>query len=58
VKRYADLRGQAIAAVTTYSDEVRAGIYPGPEHVYSIEPGELSELRETLGSINTSEDQS
>ncbi|MCX6388082.1 MAG: 3-methyl-2-oxobutanoate hydroxymethyltransferase [Solirubrobacterales bacterium] len=58
VKRYADLRGQAIAAVTTYSDEVRAGIYPGPEHVYSIEPGELSELRETLGSINASEDQS
>ncbi|MEI7559818.1 MAG: 3-methyl-2-oxobutanoate hydroxymethyltransferase [Actinomycetes bacterium] len=57
VKRYADLRGEAIAAVTTYSDEVRAGIYPGPEHVYSIEPSELSELRETLGSINTPADE-
>ncbi len=35
VKRYADLRGALAAAATQYADEVRGGVYPGPEHSYS-----------------------
>lgn len=35
VKRYANLREQVAAAVQSYTDEVRAGTYPGPEHSYS-----------------------
>jgi 3-methyl-2-oxobutanoate hydroxymethyltransferase len=32
LKRYADLDGIIRAAVSAYSDDVRAGQYPGPEH--------------------------
>jgi 3-methyl-2-oxobutanoate hydroxymethyltransferase len=35
VKRYADLRAVLTDAVTAYSDDVREGRYPGPEHTYS-----------------------
>jgi len=45
VRTYADLRGAAIEAVSAYSNDVRSGSYPGPEHMYSIEPGELSDLQ-------------
>ena len=45
VRTYADLRSAAIEAVSAYSDDVRSGSYPGPEHMYSIEPGELSDLQ-------------
>ncbi len=34
VKEYADLGEQAVAAVRRFSDEVRRGAYPGPEHSY------------------------
>lgn len=34
VKRYAELGRDATAAVTRYVEEVRAGDFPGPEHVY------------------------
>ena len=48
-KRYAQLRGEMVAAVREYADEVRSGRFPGPEHVYSIDPDELEALRERLG---------
>jgi 3-methyl-2-oxobutanoate hydroxymethyltransferase len=48
VRRYADLHAEAVSAVGAWADDVRHGSYPGPEHVYSIEPGELSSLREAL----------
>jgi 3-methyl-2-oxobutanoate hydroxymethyltransferase len=34
VKRYADLRGVLAEAVRVYADEVRAGVFPGPEHTF------------------------
>jgi 3-methyl-2-oxobutanoate hydroxymethyltransferase len=34
VKRYADLRGALADAVRTYADEVREGVFPGPEHSF------------------------
>jgi 3-methyl-2-oxobutanoate hydroxymethyltransferase len=34
VKRYADLRGALAAAVRSYADEVRDGVFPGPEHSF------------------------
>ncbi len=35
VKRYADLRGQAVKAFSDYCREVRDGDFPGPEHSFS-----------------------
>ncbi|HEY6747572.1 MAG TPA: 3-methyl-2-oxobutanoate hydroxymethyltransferase [Mycobacteriales bacterium] len=35
VKKYADLRGELQGAVAAFADEVRTGVYPGPEHSYS-----------------------
>jgi 3-methyl-2-oxobutanoate hydroxymethyltransferase len=35
LKRYADLRGTLLDAARSYADEVRTGVYPGPEHGYS-----------------------
>jgi 3-methyl-2-oxobutanoate hydroxymethyltransferase len=35
VKRYADLRGTLSAAASAFADDVRDGLYPGPEHTYS-----------------------
>lgn len=34
VKRYADLGAQARQAIATYAAEVRAGVFPGPQHGY------------------------
>lgn len=35
VKRYADLRSQAVKAASDYCREVRDGSFPGPEHSFS-----------------------
>ncbi len=35
VKRYADLRAQAVVAISAYCHEVRAGSFPGPEHSFT-----------------------
>jgi 3-methyl-2-oxobutanoate hydroxymethyltransferase len=35
VKRYADLRAQAVEAVSDYCKEVRDGSFPGPEHSFT-----------------------
>jgi 3-methyl-2-oxobutanoate hydroxymethyltransferase len=34
VKKYADLRGELLRAAREYADEVRGGIFPGPEHSF------------------------
>jgi 3-methyl-2-oxobutanoate hydroxymethyltransferase len=44
-KRYADARSVMVAGVAEYAAEVRAGTFPGPEHVYSIDDEELSQFR-------------
>ena len=48
-KRYANLREQMLDALRDYTDEVRGRRFPGAEHTYSIDPGELQALRESLG---------
>ncbi len=35
-KRYADLGAEVRAAVSSYADEVRRGVFPGPEHVLKV----------------------
>jgi 3-methyl-2-oxobutanoate hydroxymethyltransferase len=49
VKRYANLQQEMNAGVAAYAEDVRTRRYPGPEHTYSIDPGELAELQERLG---------
>ena len=48
VKRYANLREEMIRGVGDYAAEVRSGAFPGPEHIYAIDPAELSEFRAWL----------
>jgi 3-methyl-2-oxobutanoate hydroxymethyltransferase len=48
VKRFAEVRREMVTGVSAYADEVRSGAFPGPEHIYSIEPGELAEFRAYL----------
>jgi len=35
VKRYADLHGQLLQVARTYADEVKNGVFPGPEHTFN-----------------------
>jgi 3-methyl-2-oxobutanoate hydroxymethyltransferase len=48
VKRYGDVGGEMVAGVAAYAGEVRDRSFPGPEHVYSVEPAELAEFRAYL----------
>jgi 3-methyl-2-oxobutanoate hydroxymethyltransferase len=41
VKRYANLADEIRAALTTYAEEVRGGVYPAPEHTYAMSEDEL-----------------
>ena len=56
VKRYANIREEMISGVADYAAEVRSGAFPGPEHIYAIEPSELSEFRAYLGEQRDSEE--
>jgi 3-methyl-2-oxobutanoate hydroxymethyltransferase len=49
VKRYANLQEEMNSGVAAYAEDVRARRYPGPEHIYKIDPAELAELRALLG---------
>jgi 3-methyl-2-oxobutanoate hydroxymethyltransferase len=49
VKRYANLQQEMNAGVAAYAEDVRTRRYPGPEHTYKIDPGELAGLRLALG---------
>jgi 3-methyl-2-oxobutanoate hydroxymethyltransferase len=58
VKRYAELRRQMVEGLRNYAGEVRSGEFPAAEHIYSIEPSELAELKryleqETLASASS-----
>jgi 3-methyl-2-oxobutanoate hydroxymethyltransferase len=48
-KRYQEIKAQMVAGVAEYTTEVRAGIFPGPEHTYSIDDEELERFRAELG---------
>ena len=34
VKKYADLRAELLRAAQEYADDVRGGVFPGPEHSF------------------------
>jgi 3-methyl-2-oxobutanoate hydroxymethyltransferase len=48
VKRYANLKPAMIAAARDFAAEVRASAFPGPEHTYGMEAGELAKFRALL----------
>ena len=48
VKRYANVHDEMVGGVRRYVEEVRSQRFPEPEHVYSVEPAELAELRRYL----------
>lgn len=48
VKRYANLKETIAAAFTRYRQEVKAGEFPGPEHVFRLDEGEVRRWQEQL----------
>jgi 3-methyl-2-oxobutanoate hydroxymethyltransferase len=48
VKQYADIHSQMVTGMNQYVAEVRSAHFPEPDHVYAIEPAELSEFRHYL----------
>jgi 3-methyl-2-oxobutanoate hydroxymethyltransferase len=48
VKRYADIHERMVAGVRAYADEVRSRHFPDAEHVYSVDEGEVAELKRQL----------
>ena len=46
VKKYANLGEEMKRAFIAYRDDVRAGTFPGPEHVYPMLEGEVERLAE------------
>jgi 3-methyl-2-oxobutanoate hydroxymethyltransferase len=48
VKQYADIHNQMVAGMNQYVAEVRSHHFPEPDHVYGVEPAELSEFRQYL----------
>jgi 3-methyl-2-oxobutanoate hydroxymethyltransferase len=48
VKRYAEVRTAMVDGLRSYAAEVRSGDFPGAEHIYSIEPAELADLKRYL----------
>jgi 3-methyl-2-oxobutanoate hydroxymethyltransferase len=51
VKRYANLQQEMNDGVAAYAEDVRTHRYPGPEHGYSIEDGELEAFRDALATL-------
>ena len=48
VKRYADLHGETVRALSAYAADVRSRRFPGPEHTYGIAPEELQRLADQM----------
>jgi 3-methyl-2-oxobutanoate hydroxymethyltransferase len=47
-KRYQEIKAQMVAGAAEYSNEVRSGAFPAPEHTYSIDDEELERFRAAL----------
>jgi 3-methyl-2-oxobutanoate hydroxymethyltransferase len=47
-KRFGEVKAQMVAGVAEYADEVRRGVFPAPEHTYSIDEQELEQFRAAL----------
>jgi 3-methyl-2-oxobutanoate hydroxymethyltransferase len=58
VKRYAEVRRATVEGLSAYAAEVRSGRFPGPEHVYSVDPSELAELHHYLDQESLGTDSS
>jgi 3-methyl-2-oxobutanoate hydroxymethyltransferase len=54
VKRYAEIHDQMVDGVRAYAEEVRARRFPDAEHVYSVDPGEVEELKRILDTESLS----
>ncbi|MSO42256.1 MAG: 3-methyl-2-oxobutanoate hydroxymethyltransferase [Solirubrobacterales bacterium] len=50
VKRYADVHGQMVAGVRSYTEDVRAGRFPAEEHSYTIDADELEAFKGYLSA--------
>ena len=50
VKRYANLAEEVRRALTTYSEEVRSGVYPAEEHTYAMPDEELGLFSKTTSA--------
>jgi len=48
VKRYAEIHEAMVEGVGRYTAEVRSRSFPEPDHVYGVEPSELSEFQHYL----------
>ena len=46
VKRYAEVGNAVEGAFRDYARDVRAGVFPGPEHCYQIDPADEALIRE------------
>jgi 3-methyl-2-oxobutanoate hydroxymethyltransferase len=47
-KHYCELKAQMVAGVAEYASEVRTGVFPAPQHTYSIDDDELAQFRAAL----------
>jgi 3-methyl-2-oxobutanoate hydroxymethyltransferase len=47
-KRFGEVKAQMVAGVAEYADEVRRGLFPAPEHTYSIDEQELDQFRAAI----------
>jgi 3-methyl-2-oxobutanoate hydroxymethyltransferase len=54
VKRYAEIYDRMVEGVRAYADEVRARRFPDAEHVYSVDPAEVEELKRYLDTESLS----
>jgi 3-methyl-2-oxobutanoate hydroxymethyltransferase len=45
IRRYADLDVAIESALRAYADDVRAGRFPAPEHLYAIDPADEAAIR-------------
>jgi 3-methyl-2-oxobutanoate hydroxymethyltransferase len=50
-KRFAEIKVQMVAGLAEYVTEVRTGVFPAPEHEYSIDENELEQFHRDLGLI-------
>src|SRR6476619_2107720 len=50
VKRYAEIHDRMVEGVRAYAEEVRARRFPDADHVYSVDPDEVDELKRYLDS--------
>ena len=52
VRKFADLRSDAVAGLAAYAGAVRQREFPAPEHTYRIDSEELAVLRERLANAD------